>query len=129
MIGGEEYWSRGVCGEYTVKIMDNKTIKKRVGIDYDGVLIEWHGLDKPDIGFGKPKVDAVEAIKYLTNLGYECYILTARHKRDWPLIEEWLKKWGFPEMRVGNYKMTAVAYIDDRGIRFTNWKDMCRYFN
>jgi len=102
--------------------------KRRVAIDFDGVLIEWHGFDKPDIEFGKPKKDAVEAVKRLTDLGYECYILTARHKRDWSAIKDWLKQYGFPEMVVGNRKMTAIAYIDDRGIRFTDWQDIYRYF-
>ncbi len=103
-------------------------MKKRIAIDFDGVLIEWHTLDKPDIEFGEPKEYAVQAVKRFVNLGYEPYILTARHKRDWPAITEWLKKYGFPEMIVGNRKMTAIAYIDDRGLRFTNWQDMYRYF-
>ena len=47
---------------------------------------------------------------------------------EWEEIKLWLYHNGFPEMRVGNLKMNAVAYIDDRGIRFTNWQDICRYF-
>jgi len=29
---------------------------------------------------------------------------------------------------VSNLKPPAIAYIDDRGIRFTNWADITKYF-
>lgn len=27
-----------------------------------------------------------------------------------------------------DFKLPAIAYIDDRGMRFTTWKDMMNYF-
>ena len=29
---------------------------------------------------------------------------------------------------ITNKKFAAVAYIDDRALRFTNWRDMRQYF-
>jgi len=104
-------------------------IKKRIAIDFDGVLIDGQGIPrKPDVGLGKPKKNAAEGVKFLQDLGFECYVLTARGPNEWEEIKEWLIKHKFPAMRIGNIKMNAVAYIDDRGIRFTNWQDICRYF-
>ena len=99
----------------------------RVACDFDGVLIDRTGIPrKPDIGRDKPHEGAREAMWHLQDLGYEPYVLTARHKRDFPEIEEWLKKHGFPAMQVTNQKMNAVMYIDDRAYRFTNWQDICK---
>ena len=102
----------------------------RISIDFDGVLIDGKGIPrKPDVGRGKPKEYAVEAVKFLQGLGYECYVLTARGKQEWEGIRKWLKKHKFPEMEVTNRKMNAVAYIDDRAVRFeNNWQSICKLF-
>ena len=102
--------------------------KRRIGIDWDGVLIDWHGFSDFKDAFGEPKEDSVVAVNALVDQGYECYILTAREKKDWGAIRKWLKKHKFPEMKVTNVKVPSVAFIDDRGIRFTNWKDIYKYF-
>jgi hypothetical protein len=102
---------------------------KRIAIDFDGVLIDGQHIPrKIEIATGVPKPDAVEAVHFLVGLGFECYVLTSRASHEWPEVKEWLRKYGFPDMEVTNLKMNAVAYIDDRGIRFTNWQDICRHF-
>ncbi len=101
-------------------------MKKRIAIDFDGVLIEWGTGD--NIMGGKPKGGAAKAVKSLVDMGYYCYVLTARDKRHWLIIKEWLVKHKFPEMEVTNVKKKAVVYIDDRAIRFTNWQDIRRYY-
>jgi len=101
----------------------------RVAIDFDGVLIDGEGIPrKHEVGLGYPHRDAVEAVRFLQEKGYECYVLTARGKHEWEGIKEWLKKYNFPEMEVTNRKMNAVMYIDDRAVRFTNWRDICKLF-
>ena len=101
----------------------------KIGIDFDGVLADGKGIPRKH-GFmnWKPKEYAVEAVKFLQGLGYECYVLTARKEGEWPGIGKWLKKYKFPKMRITNKKMKAVVYIDDRAIRFTNWQDICKLF-
>lgn len=103
--------------------------KKRIAIDLDGVLVDGKGIPrKPDLNDYKPKKNAVKAIRFLKSLGYECFILTARGEHEFKDINNWLEKYEFPKMEVTNRKMNAVAYIDDRAIRFTDWQDICRYF-
>lgn len=103
--------------------------QRRIAIDFDGVLINGQGIPrKPDVGLGEPYKDAADGVRFLQGLGYECFVLTARGEHEWVKIREWLGKHGFPEMEVTNRKMNAIAYIDDRAIRFTNWQDICRYF-
>ena len=99
---------------------------QRIAVDCDGVLhlysLGWHDGTMYD----EPVPGAREAVQKLINKGYEVYVLTARHNR--PEVEEWLEKHGFPKMRVSRVKLPAIAYIDDRGIRFTNWADISKYF-
>ena len=103
--------------------------KRRIAIDFDGTLIDGQGIPrKIEVRIGKPKSEAVEGVKFLQSLGFECYVLTSRADHEWPAVKKWLKLYGFPEMEVTNRKTNAVAYVDDRGIRFTNWQDICRYF-
>ena len=95
-----------------------------IGIDFDGVLAE-EGIERSS-DLQKPREGALEAVVFLRNLGYECFVLTSRTEFD--KIKEWLVEWGFPEMEVTNVKKKALAYIDNQAIRFTSWKDICRYF-
>ena len=77
-----------------------------------------------------PLTSAVEALQKLSK-DYNLYIFTTRaNDRDQRIaITEWLKRYGMdPGMKITNIKDPAIAYIDDRGIRFTNWPDMVKYF-
>lgn len=105
-------------------------MKKKIAIDFDGTLIDGDGIPrKINISTGKPKKEAAAAIKFLQDLGYECYVLTSRKEIEWGMIKSWLREHGFPEMEVTNIKSPSVVYIDDRGMRFKdNWQDICRYF-
>lgn len=66
------------------------------------------------------------SIEKLIDRGFKVVVLTAREELE--PVREWLKKNNFPEVEVTNIKPPAIAYIDDRSIRFTNWKDMRNYF-
>ena len=101
--------------------------KETIGIDFDGVLNTytkgWNNgiIDTP------PVHGAVEACNRLMSKGFELYVLTAR--TDHTPIYDWLEHWDFPYMEVSNVKRPAIAYIDDRAIRFTDWKDIQKYFS
>jgi len=100
---------------------------KTISIDFDGVLHDaTHGFGDGEI-YGEPVQGAVEIMHNLSR-HYSLTILTARDDKWLEPIREWLTVWGFPHMNVTNKKPVAIAYIDDRGIRFTNWKDMEKYF-
>jgi len=92
-------------------------MKKMLSIDLDGVC--------RDCMTDQPVEGTLQALKWLKNKGYKYTICTGRD--DLEKAERWLKKYGIME-KPTNKKIKAVAYIDDRGIRFINWKDTLNYF-
>lgn len=74
---------------------------------------------------GPPISGALEAIQELAR-DFRVVVLTAETELDH--IRRWLDHFGFPPMLVTNVKVPAIAYIDDRGIHFTNWQDALAEF-
>lgn len=104
---------------------ENITVRT-IAVDFDGVIHIRRGKYNPDYCGGEVCEGAKESIEKLISKGYEIIIFTARDNLT--SVNEFLSQRGFPKMEVTNRKPPAIAYIDDRGIRFTNWKDMERYF-
>lgn len=106
-----------------------KKLALTIAIDFDGVIHKyskgWHDKTVYDV----PIEGAFDAINRLQIKGYTVYILTARNPTE---VEAWMTKHYPPEYGpipdISNVKRAAVAYIDDRAIRFTNWKDILNYF-
>lgn len=86
-------------------------MKKTICVGFDGVLNEY-GYEERDLG--EPLTGSKEFIKELRRK-YKVVILTSRSKEQ---VIDWLNNNGFPSMEVTNRKIPAVAYIDDRAIRF-----------
>ncbi len=95
--------------------------KPTIAIDFDGVIHQGpHGM--PGEVEGEPIEGTQEALSALHDQ-YHTVILTAR--QDFPAIRSWLEKNDMSDSidDVTNVKPNAIAYIDDRGIHFTNWPD------
>jgi len=127
-----------------MSIEDYNLLQKRennnqIAIDFDGVI------HKNSLGFhdgtvyDEPIQGSLEAVKSLVERGYEVVIFTCKAKPDRPLVNgktgaelvwEWLEKNNFSEYikKVTSEKPRAVAYIDDKGIKFTNWKQTLDLF-
>lgn len=110
-----------------------------VAVDFDGVI---HSYDKgwrDGTIYGSPIDGAFEGLLRLMG-DYAVFIFTAR---DAASVAEWIQlKSGIPcvvhvnpsmefwsvqgELLVTNRKFPAVAYIDDRAIRFVNWAQTMR---
>ena len=73
----------------------------------------------------KPKKNALTALWKLTE-NNEIVIFTSRTEDEWPTINDWLYRYGFPLFRITNIKEKADIYIDDRAVRFTNWLDLSK---
>jgi hypothetical protein len=95
---------------------------RRLALDFDGVLHRysrgWHDGTCYDV----PVEGAEEACRELASAGWELVVVTARE--DQQAIRNWLSEWAFPPMEVTSQKVPAVAYVDDRAVRFTNWPDI-----
>jgi len=101
--------------------------KKVIAVDFDGVLHEFKEGWTREIPEGKPVKDSLWAIKELTNKGFSIVVYTSRANLE--AVSLWLRQNGFPALEVTNHKPIAIAYIDDRGIRFeNNWESIVKYF-
>lgn len=94
--------------------------KPTVGIDFDGVIhAGGHGM--PGEVEGQPVDGAQDALKQLSDR-YRIVIFTAR--QDFGAVRDWLKANGMNDYvdEITNRKPNALAYVDDRGIHFVDWK-------
>lgn len=87
-------------------------MKKTICVDFDGVLNEYNGYEEDNLG--EPLTGSKEFIKELRRK-YKVVILTSRLKKQ---VIDWLNNNSFPNIKVTNRKVPAVAYIDDRAIQF-----------
>lgn len=105
---------------------------RTLAIDFDGVIHAYrHGWQDGTI-YDAPVVGAFDAIRALMR-DYAVYIHTVRDPKE---VANWLvehggftvstgiagKFWNNQDMLlVTNKKLPAVMYIDDRGVRFSDW--------
>jgi hypothetical protein len=102
-------------------------MKKTIAYDFDGVIHSFKKGWDGDVPKGKPIKDAKWAIEKLIEKGFTVIVFTTRTRTD--LVSIWLANNGFPELMVTNTKPNALAYIDDRGIRFeNNHQSIVKYF-
>lgn len=106
---------------------------KTIAIDFDGTICK-----KQPYGNGQiheiPNECATEVIQKL-HQDYKIVVFTTRLNPSFGgnidgkrlEIENWLHKYNIPFDYVTNNKPAAMAYIDDRAIRFTNWSDINNY--
>ena len=88
--------------------------KKTVAVDFDGVLNNYQGYNPDDLG--TIREGAREFLEVLYSK-YTIIIYSTRNSSD---IIHWLKKYHLDKYvaKVTDKKPPAVAYIDDRAVRF-----------
>ena len=110
-----------------------------LAIDFDGVV---HGNSKgfhDGTVYDDPIEGSIEAIKTLADK-YTIVLFTAKIKPDRPLVNgktgeeliwEWLDKYDIAPLvkEITCEKPRAVAYIDDKGIRFESWEQTINKLN
>ena len=117
---------------YPEQVNEYIPIQKRAMIDFDGVISQYlngwnNGILSDDIMPGTK-----EAIDELREMGYEIVIFTTRASKVHCVkpsaevlvsaLKVWLKKHNIYYDRITAEKLGATFYIDDKGIRFSNWK-------
>ena len=85
-----------------------------VCVDFDGVLNDYKGW-QGDMLY-EPREGVMEFLEELSN-NYSVVILTTRNNEK---VWEWLRKYGLDFLvdDVTDIKIPAIAYIDDRGLKF-----------
>lgn len=124
-----------------IRVTTIQRAEKSIAIDFDRPIHlysrEWFTKDIYD----PPTPGAHDALRSLS-AAYGVFILSARPAKD---ILPWCRR-QFPDLTfclipaktrywnrkgvigITNRKLPALAYIDDRAIRFTNWGDLQAYF-
>lgn len=126
---------------------------KTICLDFDGVIHDYNkGWQNGEI-YGEPLPGSLEAIENLIEEGYNVVILSTRassdHGKGAERMEGWLRRKyielyrsrGMAPAAASNAvaqfvfkilitaeKPPAIAYVDDRAIRFTNWPDIRKLF-
>lgn len=107
--------------------------------DLDGTIAK-NKVQGQDYSEVEPMSDVVETMKALKSVGHYLIIYTARNMNTFnnnigritavqaPIILEWLKKWGIPYDELIFGKPNADIFIDDKGFKFTNWKEIKSIF-
>lgn len=116
-----------------VKIVD----KTPLAIDFDGVIHKYSEGWKDGTIYDKPVPGAKTSLAKLIKQSYKITIFTTRlnptlegqdPKEQEKLIRTWLEKWGFIQNKhfheITGLKPLAKLYIDDKAIRFFNWKNV-----
>ena len=122
------------------------TKKLAIGLDFDGVIHAYSRGYFDGTCYDVPTEGAFDAIRALM-VRYNVFVFTARKPEDvkawfdimmrgsnWPFIVEIVPDdsgpyWDKPGvLGLTNRKLIAIAYVDDRAIRFTTWKDVRNYF-
>ena len=114
--------------------------KKRIMIDFDGVIHSYNNGWQNGKLYGDVIEGAKEAIDYLKENGFEIVIFTTRASKNHNIkptsdeliadVGDWLKTNNIYFDRITSEKLGAIAYIDDRAIRFeNNWNDIIKKIN
>ena len=114
---------------------------KTIAIDFDGVVHKYSKGWSDGSLYDEPVDGAFDALKTLMRWGFAVYIHSTRKPED---MQNWFAEHNFGTatqiiqdevfweaaniLGLSNRKLPAIVYIDDRGLRFTNWKDILNYF-
>jgi hypothetical protein len=93
-----------------------------LAVDFDGVVHAYSQGWQGGAIYDQPVTGTTESLRQLSKR-YDLVLFTARH--DLPAVEQWLSVHRIRHLftAITNRKPRAVAYLDDRAVRFTNWPD------
>jgi hypothetical protein len=97
-----------------------------VGVDFDKTIMQY-SKGWADGSIYDPPVDgALQALAWMHRQGYRIVVFSVRAKEQAAEITTWIKEQSVKEkvyfpFTVTDVKPAAVAYIDDKAIRFVDW--------
>lgn len=112
-------------------------VQRTLGVDFDGVLHAYNHGWLDGTAYDSPVMEAQCAIHRLKKAGFNYFVFTTRlspahedYVEQYRMIDNWLKEFDFPKpLFITSHKMPALAYIDDRAVRFTNWDDISKLWS
>lgn len=104
------------CKKYSLKGI-TPLRHRTLAIDFDNVI---HKYSKGDVTFDELLPNAKEALLELSEK-FDIVIFTVR--ADNASVQKYIEEKIGLTIRVTNVKPDAVAYIDDKAIRFTSWEE------
>lgn len=120
----DEYLESG-AGAEVPGLYGSEAMQRALCIDFDGVLHSYtSGWQGHDVVADSPVAGAREACQRLHDVGWKLYVLSSRSKLE--PVQAWLAKHNFPPMTLTRVKPIAIAYIDDRAVRFDGDWDALR---
>ena len=102
---------------YLNKIQKDKH-DKWIGFDLDGTIAFYS--EYSDHKIGPPIASMIEELKSWVSNGYTVKIMTARasDQANIPIIKEWLKENGLPDLEITNIKDPGMLILyDDRAVQ------------
>lgn len=104
--------------------------KPTIAVDMDGTIHAYSKGWYDGSMYDEPIPGAIDALLNLMNRGYTVVIFSARPAdiiRPW-MEKHWINKF-YPMPEITNIKPAAIAYIDDRAVKFNgNWAEMLELF-
>ena len=106
---------------------------KTIALDFDGVIHRYSKGWHDGTAYDRPMKGSFDAMIKIQNKGYDIAIFSSREERP---IREWFELW-WPQLtkdvempQFEYYKKPPALYvIDDRALRFTNWRDINNYIS
>ena len=99
-------------------------------IDFDGPIHRYSKGYADGTIYDEPTEGVFDALLALIKADFRVFIFTAR--QPFEEVRSWLMKNSedprIQQLEITDKKLPAIAYIDDRGIRFTRWTDILNYF-
>lgn len=113
------------CGSFTLDLTDalggvvlsGRKRKRNLYIDLDGTLAEVVPKLDWDETFVGPPIKNARTGCHLLSRHFRLVCFTARTRKD--IVENWLRRHGFPDMPVTNVKGPVSVLLDDRAVPFT----------
>lgn len=116
------------AGKDVPGLYGSEAMQRALCIDFDGVLHSFKsGWQGHAVVADEPEDGAVAACWRLHEAGWKLYVLSSRSVLE--SVQEWLARYNFPPMILTRVKPIAIAYIDDRGIRYEgDWDSIRKLF-
>jgi len=105
-------------------------LERTIAVDFDGPIHRFSKGYSDGTIYDSPTEGSFNALSKLMDRGFRIVIFTAR--KPFEEVRNWLMKKTddsrIQQLEITDKKVPAIAYVDDRGLRFTNWQDMLNYF-